>query len=490
MKKYITTAIPYANAKPHIGHAIDYLLADIWARYQTSLGHQVRFQTGTDEHGSKIAEKAAQNNLSPQQYVDQTHQNFKQMIDRLNISSTDFIRTTDQNHKQAVAYIWRKLEPYIYKKAYQGWYCQGCEAFVTDNDHKDNNGICPDHQKAYQRVEEENYFLKTSAFSDQIRQAIESGRMQILPKKRQNEFLNLIKDGFDDVSISRPISSLSWGIPVPGDDSQTMYVWVDALSNYLTVLGYPDGQDWQEYWPAAVQVIGKDILRFHAGIWPAILLGLGLELPKTLLVHGHITADGVKMSKTIGNVIDPIGIIDDYRVDAFRYFFARHITTQDDGDFSWTKFENSYNNELANDFGNLISRVANMINKYQDGQFTAGEAKQNQQFNQKMNQFRFDLALETVWQNIRDLNKFVDETKPWELAKSESEADKQKLKEALDYLATQIIYNNQLIAIFMPETSQKVAQIFADGQINISKQPLFPKKYLHTDSPWAKKANK
>ncbi len=490
MKKYVTTAIPYANAKPHIGNALDYILADIWARYQRSIGNQVRFQTGTDEHGNKIAEKAAKNNLSPQDYVDQTHLNFKKMMEQLNISSTDFVRTTDDYHIKASQHIWRQLKPYIYKKTYKGKYCQGCEAFVNESEAKANNNICPDHQAEYQAVEEENYFLKTSEFSDRIRQAIESDQMQILPKSRKKEFLNLIKDGFIDVSISRPTSSLTWGVPVPDDDQQTMYVWVDALTNYLSIIGYPDDSQWQQYWPAAVQIIGKDILRFHAGIWPAMLLGAGLELPQTLLVHGHITADGAKMSKTVGNVIDPIEVIEKYGVDAFRYYMVRHIPTQDDGDFSWVKFEQSYNNELANDFGNLISRVANMINKYNDGKFVIKQAEPNSQFNQQMDEFRFDLALENVWQQIRALNKFIDDTKPWELAKSQSEADRTKLVEALDYLANQIVYNNSLIGIFMPETSQKVEQIFKEGQIQVANKPLFPKIYNYTDNSWAKKGQK
>ncbi|HSW90782.1 MAG TPA: methionine--tRNA ligase, partial [Candidatus Saccharimonadales bacterium] len=241
-KAYITTAIPYVNGVPHIGHALDYTLADIWARYQKQNGHDVRFQTGVDEHGNKIAAKAAENGLDPQSYVDKMHVNFQSLITSLNVESTDFIRTTDPHHKGAVQYIWQKLTEagLIYKGSYEGWYCTGCENFVTDKEATENNGICPDHQKPYERLSEENYYFKASHFSEQIREAIETNRLRIVPEFRKNEFLELIKDGIKDVSVSRPRKNLSWGVTVPGDESQVMYVWLDALSNYITVLGYPD----------------------------------------------------------------------------------------------------------------------------------------------------------------------------------------------------------------------------------------------------------
>ena len=267
----------------------------------------------------------------------------------MNVGYTDFIRTTDGHHKGAVQYIWQQLKPYVYKGTYQGWYCVGHEAFFTDKEVEATGGVCPDHQTPYEQVAEENYYLKTSEFSAQIREAIEKNKMQIVPEFRKQEFLNLIKDGLPDVSISRPKKSLTWGVPVPDDPEQIMYVWVDALSNYLTVLGYPDKPEWRDYWPADVQVVGKDILRFHAGIWPAMLLAIGVSLPKKLLVHGFVNVGGAKMSKTVGNVVDPNEIIDQYGVDAFRYYFSRHIPTLDDGDFTWEKFETAYNNELAND---------------------------------------------------------------------------------------------------------------------------------------------
>ena len=369
MKYYVTTSIPYVNGEPHIGHAIDYLLADVWARYQRQLGKVVRFQTGVDEHGNKISAKALEQGLTPQAYVDSMYGNFQKMIHELNVDTTDFIRTTDIKHKAAVQYIWQKLEQagLIYKDTYEGWYCQGCESFITDKEAAENNGVCPDHQTPYQRLSEENYYFKASAFTQQITEAIESGKMRIIPDFRKREFLELIKDGLQDVSVSRPAKNLSWGVPVPSDPNQVMYVWLDALSNYITVLGYPNDPTWQDFWPADVQVVGKDILRFHAGIWPAMLLALDLPLPKTLLVHGHITSGGTKMSKSLGNGVDPFEIIRDYGVDAFRYYFLRYIPTQDDGDFTWDRFESVYNGELSNDLGNLVQRVAAMSKRYQAG---------------------------------------------------------------------------------------------------------------------------
>ncbi|MCD8561711.1 methionine--tRNA ligase [Candidatus Saccharibacteria bacterium] len=331
-------------------------------------GHEVRFQVGTDEHGNKIAAKAAEAGLDPKTYADGVVVAFENFWKKLGAEYTDFVRTTDAHHMQSVQYIWQQLKPYIYKGTYSGWYCVGHEAFFTDKEVQATGGVCPDHQAPYQQVSEENYFLKTSAFTDKIREAITSGAMQIVPESRKKEFLELIRDGLTDVSISRPKKSLSWGVPVPDDPEQVMYVWIDALANYITVIGYPDRQaEYQAYWPADVQVVGKDILRFHAGIWPAILLGIGLQLPKRLLVHGFINVGGSKMSKTVGNIVDPNEIIDQYGLDAFRYYFSRHIPTLDDGDFTWEKLETAYNTELGNDLGNLIQRVAGMISRYQAG---------------------------------------------------------------------------------------------------------------------------
>ena len=490
-KLYITTAIPYVNGTPHIGNALDYLLADIWTRYQKQNGHEVRFQVGTDEHGNKIAAKAAEEGIDPQAYTDKHYGNFQTLMQKVGASSTDFIRTTDAHHVSAVQYIWQKLEPYIYKGSYQGWYCVGHEAFFTDKEVHELGGVCPDHQKPFEQVQEDNYYLKTSAFTDQIRNAIADGSMKIVPEFRQKEFLELIKDGLQDVSISRPRKSLSWGVPGPGDPDQVMDVWIDALANYITVLGYPDKEDWQQYWPADVQVIGKDILRFHAGIWPAMLLGLGLQLPKQLLVHGHVIVGGAKMSKSVGNVVDPIEIIDGYGLDAFRYYFSRHIPTLDDGDFTWEKFETAYNSELGNDLGNLIQRVASMIMKYQAG--VIGESEQTEHdmslYHEAMNNLEFNRAVDEVWNMVRSLNQYIDNVKPWEVAKNigkDAEAEPH-VAEILAHCAGALVQIGDLLVPFLPNTAATIHSLFESGVVAQPEGVLFPKIYQHTPDPHAPK---
>ena len=486
---YITTAIPYVNGKPHIGHAIDYLLADVWARYQRQQGRVVRFQAGVDEHGNKIAAKAAEQNITPQAYVDGQYGNFLDFIQRLEVDNTDLIRTTDIKHKAAVQYIWQQLEAagLIYKGSYEGWYCQGCEAFITDKEAAENNGTCPDHKTPYQRLSEDNYYFKTSSFTAEITKAIETGKMKIIPEFRKKEFLELIKDGLVDVSVSRPAKSLSWGVPVPGDPSQVMYVWLDALSNYLTVLGYPSDPLWQEFWPADVQVVGKDILRFHAGIWPAMLMALNLPLPKVLLVHGHITSGGSKMSKSIGNVVDPVEILDNFGPEALRYFFLRHIPTQDDGDFSWERFEASYNGELGNDLGNLIQRVAAMATRYQAG--VLGDLPPSRHdmgpYRAAIEAFEFNRALDEIWVIVRSLNQYIDRVKPWEVAKNrqtDTEAEAH-LAEILATSAGTLLQVADLLLPFLPSTARAIQTIFSSGVVPADTQPLFPKIYLHTEDP-------
>lgn len=482
MNKYVCTAIPYVNGAPHIGNALDYLLADIWARWQKERGFAVRFQVGTDEHGNKISAKAESENKTPKAYVDEKFIRFRELMDLMNVGWTDFIRTSDPEHEKRVQEIWQKLEPHIYKGEYKGWYCQGCEAFVSQKEAEENNFVCPDHQKPLTEVSEENYFLRMDDFAEKITRAIETDEMKITPAFRKKEFLNLVKNGMPDVSISRPRKSLTWGVAVPGDENQVIYVWIDALSNYITVLGYPDSDTYKDWWPASLQVVGKDILRFHAGIWPAILMGLDLPLPKEILVHGYITADGEKMSKTVGNVVDPFEVIAKYGVDAFRYYFTRHIPTMDDGDFSWTKMNEAYNNELANELGNLVSRVATMCEKYGiSSEFDSSDYHQNlakfagfseERFSELMDQLEFGSALEHAWKLVQGANRFIDEAKPWELAKT----DFDKLQEVMRVLIVALRTIAEKLAIFMPATSAEILAIYEQPKIAKPDRILFEKK--------------
>lgn len=491
-KLYIATAIPYVNGSPHVGHAMDYILADIWARYQKQNGNEVRFQVGTDEHGSKIAAKAAESGLDPKAYVDKIYLDFEVLIKKLGVSYTDFIRTTDDSHMKSVQYIWQQLKPYIYKGKYEGWYCVGCECFVTDKEATENNGVCPDHNQPYQRLSEENYYLKASAFTDQIKDALNNNTLEVTPEFRKKEFLEMIKDGLQDVSISRPKKNLSWGIPVPDDPDQVMYVWMDALSNYITVLGYPDNPTWKEYWPADLQVLGKDILRFHLGIWPAILLGLGLQLPKRMLVHGFVNIDGAKQAKSLGNGVDPIEMIDQYGVDAVRYFFSKHIPTLSDGDFTWEKFETAYNTELANDLGNLVQRVAGMITRYQSG--VIGQIPDVDHdtgaYVDAMNSLEFNKAMEEVWSMVRNSNQYIENVKPWEIAKNVSTDAEAALhlSEVLAYSVGALLQISELLVPFLPGTAEKIKNVFGTGVIVPADSVIFPKIYIHTTDPRATKA--
>ncbi|HYF96599.1 MAG TPA: methionine--tRNA ligase, partial [Patescibacteria group bacterium] len=300
MNYYVTTSIPYINGDPHIGHTYELLIADVLARYARQQGKKVILSTGTDEHGGKVQEKADELKKPVKEYADETSQRWRELGPLVNMSNDRFIRTTDAGHEQRAGLIWEALEAHIYKAKYSGWYCTGCESFVSETTAKDNNGVCPIHQKPYEKIEEENYFFKLSELSKQISEAINSGSFRIIPESRKNEILHVLKEGLEDISISRPKEKISWGIPVPGDSKQVMYVWFEALMNYITVLGYPEHQDFKDFWPADVHVIGKDISRFHALIWPGMLIGLGIELPKTLYIHGFVNIEGKKVSKSLG----------------------------------------------------------------------------------------------------------------------------------------------------------------------------------------------
>lgn len=508
-KYYLTTAIPYANAAPHIGTAMDYLYGDILLRYQLLRGNDAKLSIGTDEHGTKVQQKAADNGVTSQEFVDNLQPEFQKMRQALDMNfgvsidqigqpllRQDFnqqniigVRTSDPEHVRRVQEIWRRLDAagVIYKSTYQGWYCAGCEEFVTETEAHDNDYVCPNHHKPYEKLSEDNYYLATSKFTDQIRQFVQDA---VVPEFRGKELLGLLKDGARDVSISRPADKLSWGVPVPGDESQVMYVWVDALSNYLTALGYPDKNWHSDFWPAQVQIVGKDILRFHAIIWPAMLLALGLPLPQKLMVHGFINVDGAKMSKSLGNVVSPLEIIDSYGVDAFRYYFTSHVTTFDDGDFTWEKFEAAYNGELANDLGNLVSRVSAMIRKYFAGNLTfvddINELRDQAEtllgsYKVAMDGLDLNAAMLAIMEYVHELNQYIERSAPWAVAKMEDEAERTKrLSEIFSTLVNGLLLVAKYLSPFLPETAQKMYDTFAHDELPGEMPIMFPKKYLHT----------
>ena len=474
-KFYVTTSIPYVNGEPHLGHAMEFVMADVLARHARAQGKSTIFSTGTDEHGGKIAEKAAELGLTPQALSDQMSLKFRDLLKALNISNDRFIRTTDKPHEQRAQLIWKALEHDIYKGKYVGWYCTGDEEFFTETQVKANNGICPDHNRPYEKIEEENYFFRLSKYTEPVRQAVESGELQVIPDTRRNEILAVLKEGLEDISVSRPKEKISWGIPVPGDSKQVMYVWVEALMNYITVLGYPEHEDFKQYWPADVQVIGKGILRFHAAIWPAMLLSLGLPLAKALYVHGYVTVDSKKMSKSLGNSVSPNDVIAKYDADAFRYYFLRHIPSYEDGDFTWDAFEAAYNNELANELGNAVQRTAAMIQKYQKGLIGDIPAAKHDtaQYMSAIEACKFDRALDEVWEQVRGLNQYIDEEKPWTIAKT---GDEDHLREVLAYQASCLLEIADLLEPFLPESAVKIRGVFAEGVVRPLEGTLFPKQ--------------
>jgi len=485
---YITTSIAYANAAPHIGFAMEVCQTDVLARYHRMLGDDVFFLSGTDENGSKIKKTAQENKMEPQKFVDENSAKFQLLLDTLDISNNDFIRTTDQKrHWPAAQKLWNKLVKAgdIYKGNYEGYYCVGCEAYLTEKDLID--GKCPNHQKAPEKIKEENYFFKLSKYSKIIQEKIESGELEILPEARKNEILNVIKSGLKDISFSRSKKVLDWGVPVPEDDSQTMYVWCDALTNYISALGYSDlplsqrgrGGFWEEvnfkkYWPADIHIIGKDILRFHAAIWPAMLLSANLPLPKKIFVHGFITSDGQKISKSLGNVIDPFEVIDKYGVDALRYYLLREIPSGGDGDFSYERFEEVYQADLANGIGNLTARIITLGIKIENrnspfrkegwGDFVV-EGKKNLKtkientwldYEKLLNNFKLNEALEITRKLMSACDEYIEKNKPWQLEGEKKEKIIFNLLESLRHIAW-------MIYPFLPETSMKIfEQLFAD----------------------------
>ena len=465
---YITTPIYYPSAQLHIGHAYCTTVADTIARFKRLAGYDVFFLTGSDEHGQKIQRSAAEKGVTPLQYVDPIVAGFQKLWQRLAISNDDFIRTTEDRHVKVVQEIFRRIyeKGDIYKGEYKGLYCTPCEAYWTEHQLKD--GQCPDCGRPVEEVAEEAYFFKMSHYADQLLSHIESHPDFIQPTSRRNEMINFIRQGLDDLCISR--TSFDWGIPVPTDKKHVIYVWFDALTNYLTPVGFlSDPEKFHRYWPADLHLVGKEIVRFHSIIWPAILMALDLPLPKQIYGHGWLIVNGDKMSKSKGNVVDPNLLIDEFGADAIRYFLLREINLGQDGNFSRDALISRINADLANDLGNLLHRTLNMIGKFQGGIIEGSASKRPvdealvadamdtvRAYEEEMEKLALTPAIKTVWAFISRANKYIDETAPWALAKDPSK--KAELAAVLYHLAESLRIISGLISPFLPQTAPKIRQ--------------------------------
>lgn len=466
---YVTTPIYYVNGDPHVGSAYTTIAADVLARYKKTMGYDVFFLTGSDEHGQKVEEKAVEMGYTPQEWTDKMSVRFKEMWEKLNIDNNDFIRTTEERHKKAVQKIIQKVYDNgdIYKGSYEGKYCVSCETFVPENQIVGENG-CPDCGKELSVVKEESYFFKMSKYQDILLEHIDNNPEFILPKSRRNEVISFIKQGLTDLSISR--NTFDWGIPLKIDEGHITYVWFDALTNYLTAVGYENNEElFSKFWKngEVVHLLGKDILRFHAIIWPCMLLAAGEKLPEKIVAHGWWTVSGEKMSKSKGNVIDPIAEIEKYGVDAFRYFLLSEVHFGSDGDYNTTAMINRVNANLSNDLGNLLNRTLGMYDKYFNSVIEPGEGHEiydNEikelweevliDVDRYMNTVEFSKALETIFKFVSRMNKYIDETMPWALAKTDE--GKPRLAVVLKNLIEALNKIAVLVYPYIPESAAKI----------------------------------
>ena len=519
---YITTPIYYPSAKLHIGHAYCTTIADSMARFKRLAGYDVFFLTGSDEHGQKIQRKAEEEGIKPIEYVDRIVDGFQKLWKRLDISNDDFIRTSEKRHEKVVQEIFKRIyeKGDIYKGSYKGLYCTPCESYWTEHQ-LDENGCCPDCHRPVEEVAEEAYFFKMSKYADKVLKYIEENPDFIQPVSRRNEMINFIKQGLEDLCISR--TSFDWGIPVPIDTKHVIYVWFDALTNYLTPIGFLDDQEkFNKFWPADLHLVGKEIVRFHSIIWPCILMALDLPLPKQVYGHGWLIVDGDKMSKSKGNVVDPNLLIDEFGADTIRYFLLREINLGQDGNFSRDALIQRINSDLANDLGNLLHRTLNMVSRFQDGIVLApnGESdvdkslkadaeKTVADFEAGLEKMQISPVIKEVWAFISRANKYIDEKAPWVLAKAPEK--KQELSNTMYNLMESLRIISVLISPFMPVTARRIwkqlgiEQSFEDVQLDDIKtfggipagmhigeaEQLFPRIEVEkTEAPAKEKASK
>ncbi len=506
-KFYLSTALPYVNYSPHLGFALEIIQVDVVARYHRILGETVFFLTGTDENSLKNVRSAKEEGISVKKLVDRNAQKFYDLKKILNLSFDDFIRTTEKRHIKGAQKLWLACKKDIYKKKYRGLYCVGCEGFYKESELE--NGFCPEHKVKPEFIEEENYFFRLSRYEEQLKKLIEKDEIKIIPESRKNEVLSFIKQGLEDICISRSAERAhGWGIDAPGDPNQKIWVWLDALGNYITALGYgEDGKNFQKFWQRnknKLHVIGKGILRFHAVYWPAFLLSINLALPNKIFVHGYLTSDGHKMSKSLGNIIDPFVLVKKYGVDAVRYFLLREIPPTKDGDFTYEKFEARYNSDLAKGLGNLVARVITLATKIKNQKpehktksFVLGRAHkyglwskikitiQNSKFKKEISEtrknyklaleeFKFNEALISIWELISFCDRYIEKERPWELIKN-LPCTETKFLERGQKVISNLLFALENIAEmlqpFLPETSKKIFK-----QIKTKKSKiLFPR---------------